>query len=112
MEFKKIDQKTWLLKTPLEHFFTFTNLKDWKGIIKRPFNTHLQKATCVGDLLEMWTRDYNVSHGVGVVRWKKLMHAFYNFGIKDCFDYPIATDPQRYRITRKYIDLCKKEICV
>lgn len=107
MEYNKIDPKTWLLNTPLDYFLKFTNLdKRWHAILKGEFS----ECKTTGDLLNLDTRSYNSARGVGITSWKNLMKAFYEFGITDCFDYPIAQNPQRCRMTKKYIDECKSEI--
>ena len=95
-----------LLNTSVEEFIRLTSLDTRiENCLKVDESTKT-----VLDILELDTHHFNMLRRFGIQSWKKLMQALCTFGIRSCFDYPIAGNPQRYRLTKEYIAECKKEI--
>lgn len=68
------------------------------------------KDSTIKDLLNIETKCWSRMRNLGIGSWKNLMQGLYDFGIIDCFDYPIAKSPEKYRLTERFITECRKEI--
>lgn len=111
-DYPRIDIYIWYLNTPLDFFIKSTGIEHkWGKILKNPKNIHLNKCKNIMDLIELDSSLCLGSEKVGGLAYSELMRALYDFGIKDCFWYPIGnTECLRLSWQKELIIECRKNI--